>query len=44
MYMSDAGDSVGPEPRAVVLLNFSHVGSLHVRISVKLVRIGYTFQ
>ena len=35
--MSDAGKSVGPDPRAVVL--FSHIGFLHVKISVTLFRI-----
>ena len=35
--MSDAGNSVGPDPRAVGL--FSHIGSLHVRFSVTLFRL-----
>ena len=35
--MSDAGDSVGPDPRAVVLVLTSV--SLHVKISVKVVRV-----
>ena len=35
--MSNAGNSVGPDPRAVVL--FSHIGSLHVKISVTLFRL-----
>ena len=35
--MRDAGDSVGPDPRAVVLVHTSV--SLHVKISVKVVRV-----
>ena len=35
--MRDAGDSVGPDPRAVVLVITSV--SLHVKISVKVVRV-----
>ena len=35
--MSDAGNSVGPDPRAVVL--FSHIEFLHVKISVTLFRL-----
>ena len=38
IYMSDTGNSVGPEPRVVVLY-FFHIGSLHVKISVTLVRL-----
>ena len=37
IYMSDAGNSVGPDPRAVVL--FSHIEFLHVKISVTLFRL-----
>ena len=35
--MRDAGDSVGPDPRAVVLVHASI--SLHVKISVKVFRV-----
>ena len=35
--MIDAGNSVGPDPRALVL--FSHCGFLHVKISVTLFRL-----
>ena len=35
--MKDAGDSVGPDPRAVVLILTS--GFLHVKISVKVFRV-----
>ena len=37
IYMSDAGNSVGPDPRAVVL--FSHIEFLHVKISVTLFKL-----
>ena len=35
--MNDAGDSVGPDPRAVVLILTS--AFLHVKISVKVFRL-----
>ena len=35
--MCDAGNSVRPDPRAVVL--FSHIEFLHVKISVTLFRL-----
>ena len=35
--MNDTGDSVGPDPRAVVLVFPS--ACLHVKISVKVVRV-----
>ena len=38
IYMSYAGNSVGPEPRVVVLYIF-YIGSLHVKISVTIVRL-----